>query len=663
MKHRLNLLFVISFLLPFSIWAQVLTPGTNSTFPGTQNPNDRNGFPNPATQTNQGKSKGPQKSGRAALDDSTKQVYGPNTMYFVHESDVVNSREIKRRIDTTLTLFQRYLFQEKSGFLTANLGNDGTAARQVFFQSPGTLGTQLGYSVYSPYAFQSEQVRYFNSKSPYSEVEYNLGGGGQTRLNFNFARNVDSLWNIGIALQRMVADKVLTDAAFKSGEQSLLGQWGLLLHTNYQSKNKKYRLLGHINYFDQGTNDQGGVKLSKVLTADEALKYIDNTAILSNSLSQSNDKFIKFHVYHEYVGWKGLQLFQAVDVENRTVKFRDKAFQQSLVDGFYPRTYIQYIQAPAEDSLYNENQWSSYSHQTGLKGIYKQFEYRTYLKQRFWSVYNPLNESKLDRFENYVGLWINQSFNQNIDFTAEGEYLLGSDYRIKASFQSPFFQVTAQRISYSPSVAQNWVYNTSYRWKNDFANISMDEISGALHLKSKYVYFKPGLTIQRISDWVYFDSLATPTQTKSDIGVFRTTVDLGGQWRKFSWFTKLYANTQTGPNLIRMPNLLIDANLALDVQYKKLLYVQFGIDIHHQSAYFADAYQPALQQYHLQNNYQVPAFVQLDPYVSLRINRVRLFFKMSHANYGLLNNNYYTAYLHPAMSRVFGYGVKWLLFD
>ncbi|RXK47529.1 putative porin [Aquirufa rosea] len=663
MKRRNLFLFTLLLFLPVITWAQINTPGSATGFPGTQNPNDRNSFPNPNTQNNKTSNIGPQKSGRAALDDSTKQVYGPSTMYYLYESDVLNSKDVKRRIDTTLTLFQRYLFQEKSGFLIANLGNDGTAVRQVFVQSPNSLGTQLGYSVYSPYAFQSDQVRYINSKSPYSEVEYNLGGGGQTRLNFNFARNVDSLWNIGISIQRMVADKVLTDAAFKSGEQSLLGQWGLLLHTNYQSKTRKYRLLGHINYFDQGTNDQGGVKLSKSFTADEALKYTDNTAILSSSSSQSNDKFIKFHIYHEYIGWKGLQLFQALDVESRTVKYRDKAFQQSLADGFYPRTYIQYIQAPTEDSLYNENQWSSYSHQTGLKGIYKQFVYRTYLKQRYWTVYNPLNQSKLDRFENYIGLWLNQAFTKNIDFTAEGEYLLGSDYRLKASFQSPFFQVTAQRISYSPNVAQNWVYNTSYRWKNDFANISMDEIYGGISLNAKSIYFKPGLTIQRISDWVYFDSLATSRQSKEDIGVFRTSVDVGGRWNKFSWFTKVYANTQSGPDLIRMPNLLVDANLALDVQYKKLLYVQFGFDIHHQSGYYADAYQPALQQYHLQDVYRVPAFVQVDPYVTLRINRVRLFFKMSHANYGLLTNNYYTAYLHPAMSRVFGYGVKWLLFD
>jgi hypothetical protein len=92
----------------------------------------------------------------------------------------------------------------------------------------------LGYNAYVPYAFQADQIRYYQTKSPFSEVTYNLGAGGQTNLNFAFARNVDSLWNVGVEIQRLVADKNLTDAAFKSGDQSLTGQWGVLLHTNFE---------------------------------------------------------------------------------------------------------------------------------------------------------------------------------------------------------------------------------------------------------------------------------------------------------------------------------------------------------------------------------------------------------------------------------------------
>ena len=256
-----------------------------------------------------------------------------------------------------------------------------------------------------------------------------------------------------------------------------------------------------------------------------------------------------------------------------------------------------------------------------------------------------MNDAKLDRFENYLGLWLHQSFSDNIDFTTEGEYLLGSDYKLAAQFTSPWFYAKVQRTSTSPSIAQNWVHNISYRWKNDFANIQFDVLEGGLEYKSKQFYVKPYVTIQRIGNWVYFDSLANVKQTKEAIGVFRTSVDVGGNFGKFEWGTRFHANTSSGPDIIRMPSFVANANLALNVQYKKLLYM------------------PAFQQYHLQDYFQLPAYVQADAYVNLRINRVRLFFKMSNVTQGLLTTNYYAAYLHPAMGNVFGYGVKWLLFD
>jgi hypothetical protein len=241
--------------------------------------------------------------------------------------------------------------------------------------------------------------------------------------------------------------------------------------------------------------------------------------------------------------------------------------------------------------------------------------------------------------------------------------LIGSDYRLQASFISPYFQVKASRSSVSPSVAQNWSYNAAFRWNQSLENTLFDEVSGILDFHTKKVYFRPTATIQRIAHYTYFDTLASVKQAEDAIGVFRTGFSAGGTHGKFEWSTLVLANTKTGPDVIRMPSIVANANLALNVQYKKLLYMQFGVDLQHQSAYYADAYMPVMQQYHLQDRYEVPAFVQADAYVTLRINRVRLFFKMQNATQGLLNSNYYTAYLHPAMARSFGYGVRWLLFD
>lgn len=634
-------------------------PTTNPMGNGMVNANG--GFPAANSTTTQ--KQGPQKTGRAALDDSTKQVYGPQSTHYFLEQDMLDSRVVQRQIDTSLHLFQRYLFQERSGFLRTNLGSDGTASRALFTPITPSLGTQLGYDVYSSYSFSADKIRYYNTKSPFSDVEFNDGAGGQTRLNFSFARNVDSLWNVGVELQRLVADKVLSDDAFKARNINLTGQWGLVLHTNYRSRSDRYRILAHINYYDHGTNDQGGILLVNDLTPLTALKYTDNTALLTSAKTQTNDKFIKYHVYQEFIGFKGLQLFQRLDAESRQVKFRDLDFPANLSNGFYPRTYINYIQAPDSDSLYNENNWQAYSHQTGLKGIFRQFTYRAHLRQRYWSVKNPLTDVTKSRLENYVGLWLHQNFTETIDFTAEGEYLIGADYLLKAKFESPWFYAQAQRTSTSPSVAHNWMYNTSYRWDQSFNQISFDQLEAGLSIGNAKMYLKPSVTIQRIGNWIYFDSLATVRQEKRGVGVFRTQIEWGGTKGKMEWNAQVIANTLTGPDVIRMPNLAANANFAVNLQYKKLLFVQVGLDAHYVSAYFGDAYQPAIQQYHLQDQVKLPAFVQLDPYLSLRINRVRLFFKYANAMQGLVSDNHYNAYLYPAMNRGFAYGVKWLLFD
>ena len=652
MKYRLVLLLFLGSLSP--LFAQRQRVGQVPT-------EERNGFPDPMAPRDPNAAKSAtnsNKSGRAALDDSTKMVYGPQTMSYFVEDDVLNGRGTKNSVDTTLNLFHRYLFQERSSFLTANLGNEGTAVRNLFLKKPDQIGAQMGYNAYLPYAFATDEVKYYQTKSPYSDVEYYLGAGGQTRLNFTFARNVDSLWNIGFEIQRLVSDKFLTDSKFKSGDQTLSGQWGVLLQSNFRTRNNRYRLLTHLNYFDVGIQDQGGIQLLKGLDPTAALKYVDNGALFTNSGVQSNDSFIKFHLYHEFIGFKGLQFFQRIDVENRMAKFRDLDFTANLSNAFYSKNF-----ETQQDSLYNENQWQSYAHQTGIKGVFRGFNYRTYFKQRYWDVNNPMAGLNRNLLENYVGLFLQQKFNDKIDFTAEGEYLVGSDYRLQANFVSPFFQVKASRMSVSPTLAQNWSYNASFRWDQSLENVLFDELTGTLDLHLKGVYFRPTATIQRIASYAYFDTLANAKQSADAIGVFRTGFSAGGKHGKFEWTSMVFANTKTGPDVIRMPSFVANASFALNVQYKKLLYMQFGVDVQHQSAYYADAYMPAMQQYHLQDRYEIPTYLQVDPYVSLRINRVRLFFKMQNVTQGLLNNNYYTAYLHPAMAQSFGYGVRWLLFD
>lgn len=658
---------VIFLVFSYSASAQILR-GQAPNEPGAGNRNlnstgqNTNGFPDSNAPQNQGDLANG-KTGRAALDDSTKQVYSPKTLHFYLQDDWMNSRDSLHNIDTSLNFFHRYLQTEQQNFLSTDLGAQGTALRSVFLTANTHLGTQLGYQAYRPYGYDSDSVRYYNTKSPFSVMDYDMGTRGQSRFNFTFNRNVDSLWNVGLELQRLNSKKILIDDLYQSGDRSLINHWSFLFHSNFTSKNKKYRLMTNLNYFNQETREQGGVELLTGFGPSEALKYTDNSALLTAGQTKSTDKDFTAHYYHEFIGWKGLQFYQKIQFLTKNTQFKDLDFVNTLGQGIYPRTYIQYVQAPLVDSLYNKIAWKEFSHQTGIKGIYKGFNYLTYFKQRYWNVQNLVQNVSKNRLENYVGIDLNQKIGNNFLFSANGEYLIGADYLLHGKISTTYGYAEVKRTNVSPSLKDNWTYNSSFRWKNDFRNSTFDELNAAIILPWKSFKFSPSLNLNRIANFIYYDEEATVKQASNSISIIRIGADIQIKKEKFFFWTKGFLNNQFGPDVFRAPKMVLQGTISYDINYKTKLYTRTGIDFHYYSSYYAPAYQMAIQSYHLQNDYLIPAFVQVDPYISLRINYVRLFFKYSNALQGLLTKNHYTSYLYQAMPSGLGMGVVWQLFD
>ena len=61
--------------------------------------------------------------------------------------------------------------------------------------------------------------------------------------------------------------------------------------------------------------------------------------------------------------------------------------------------------------------------------------------------------------------------------------------------------------------------------------------------------------------------------------------------------------------------------------------------------------------------YQVPGYVVADAYFATQIKQAYLFFKLSHANEGLLQAGYYTTPFYPMLERTLSLGISWAFFD
>jgi hypothetical protein len=94
------------------------------------------------------------------------------------------------------------------------------------------------------------------------------------------------------------------------------------------------------------------------------------------------------------------------------------------------------------------------------------------------------------------------------------------------------------------------------------------------------------------------------------------------------------------------------------------VYVQMGVDVRFRSSFFADAYQPSLQQFHLQNSFEVQGYPVVDLFLDFRINRTRVLFKYNHLNAGLMaQEGYFVTPDYTGYRSFLDLGISWYLFD
>ncbi len=685
MKVKIYIITTLALLFSGSLKAQF---PTNSSQGGSGFP--ASGFPagnNPNGTFPQKDAKAKVSDGRTGLDDSTKVIYGPTSTRFFLEEDIVNNRKRLYTIDTTLAGIHNYNFVQRNKNLYQDLGNIGTAIRPVFYKAPEQIGTLLGYDAYSLYNIKPSEVRYYNTKSPFSRIIYVPGGGDQDLLQFELSRNIDSLWNVGINVQRISANKTLVDKSATSDNTSI-SHWDFTIHSNYQTKNKKYSLLAFLNLADRNSIDQGGVILESGRDYSGMLALDGNKPILTTA--SSRDKSYNLHLYHEYVGYKAFQVYQTIDLQTRKIQFGDKSFLTNWQGGFYPFAYQKVDLAAkgvtyptdtatfkklALDSVYNENVYTNYEIKTGLKGFYKGFNYRAHFRQRFFtnSVYS-LNTSvrnndysTIDGNESFLGLWLNQYFKDSTRAFGEVEFTVKpffGNFRVNGEFQGKWLNVGGSYISTTPTLVQQKMLNNAFRWDSTFANLKVYNAYAYTDLKFKQFTLKPSADISYISGYIYFDKNAFVQQSKPDIFIARIGLGVDYKWRKFSSANQIFI-TSSESKIITFPNTFINSRFAVDLLFRKKLFIQTGLEFNYQSGYNGNAYMPVTQQFFLQDKQEIQGYVQADVFADMRINRVRIFFKFAHANHRLplMGNGYYAAPGFAGMGRVLAFGVHWLLFD
>lgn len=593
------------------------------------------------------------------LDDSTKQIYGPNTLYYFTEQDIYNNINKKYSIDTLIDMMHKIGFMQRFNHQYVDLGNMGTAARYTYFKMPQNIGQNIGYQAFDIYHTKSTEQQYFNTKSPYTDMYYGAGGRGETGFKFDFNRNINERWNAGLNLQNFVAPKQYGSGS-RTGNGSI-SHWNFRFHNSYFTKDSSYMLLVNYNLFRHQVGDEGGVivdgQTGGLITAERPFL---NTAI-------TNQKRHQFHLYHQYKITQSFQVFHVADFYAQNNEFFDYNMKSALISPIAIYKNIDFKLGFGEDTIKTQRNYKLIENKIGLKGFYSGFNYKIYLKSRIYSLKDSLNgvfiaKNKLNRNETFFGLNLQYKLNEEQKIEAETEYNIGKDFKINGNLSTKKFLFGYATTLLSPSLIQERFYSHVLRWENNFKNQFFTKFSAAIPLKIKQLNCSAFGSYSLLNNYIYNDTLARPVQNTGLITLlnFGTTIDYSKN--KIKSINQIIINLKTGDNVIRIPFLMINSRLSYDFKYRKLLLMQVGFEANYKSGYKSDAYMPITQQFYLQDSYTVKQGVMLDPFLNMKLNRVLFTIKYSQFNHLLFGENYIGPY-YKALKGGIGFAVKWPLFD
>ena len=599
------------------------------------------------------------------LDDSTQLVYGPRTTNYIKEADLLYHTDKVYHPDTLIRHFHRFTAPEILDYRVQNLGNLGTALGPVFYAAPEIVGERTGYYVYDHWFNAPEDIRYYNTRSPYTDLTYILGGNGRSIVDVTHSRNVTPNWNVGFDFRRLTADKQLGPTRRRDDKQVVSTAYDLF--TYYHTKDRRYHLMANFSRIKHSVNESGGIAVAaEPEDLTNIIRYEDSRIRLQNAQSQLLR--INYHVYQQYKLSELGGVYHRLTRQTQSNQYLNTSLASDI--GYYNQVLI------SPDSTTDRLHQQSWQNELGLKGELNNLYYRLYYKRRDIQ-YEPQYLPAIYESEDYTGFSLRLAADSSLMLSTEGEYLWGGFYKAQAFVRFKWLEGSIRRTRYKPAFIQENYFGNHDEWHKEFEAPVASELKASVHLPLGRLQFRGGAKASVVENHIYFtaDSLQgtkrawniRPEQASSSAQLLSPFAFMRWEFApRFFWENELTYTQVSGKSadVFNVPTWLYNGSLYFEGEmFGGNLYGQLGFDAHWKSAYYANAYDPVTQQFLVQNDFLVPAYPIVDVFFGFRIARTRVFVRMSHLNQGFPADGYFITPYYSGTGRTFDLGIDWLFFD
>ena len=588
---------------------------------------------------------------------------------------IISSKNDTTIVDTTLTLKKHYKFNflRKDNFELLPFHNQGQTFNNLGYsfkdisQFPdiGFRAKQFGF-------FEIDDVNYYHVPTPITEVLYRTGLEQGQVLDILFTTNFSKRFNVGIAYKGL--------RSLGKYRRSLASTGNFRLSFRYESPKGQYAIRGQAVNQDFFNEENGGltdIALTAFLNDDP--NFSGNRGRLDVTLPDAENTLEGKRLFFEHTfkllsakdslhqkDFTNLKVGHSFTRESKFYRFNQSA-RTPLVFG--DSNSSGNVSDRANFLLYNNEVFLDFNSKYILGNFRVKTGYTTY-NYGYENLQNNLvgitkNKLKGDGVSfgaNWKGSIKNFHINASGNLTPGSGRLSGNNLKAEAFYKKDsLFTVKAQLEISNKLPNFNYLLHQSsyndYNWENDFTSVGTRTLGGVFESK----WGNASVDITNIDNYTYFDENSLPQQFLENVNYLKAKVSKEFTMGKFALDnTLMYQKVANGDSVFRVPEFVTRNTFYYSDNWFKgnPLFVQIGAIFNYFSKYKANAYNPLLAEFRIQNDTEI-GYPTVDLFFNGRVRRTRIYFKADNVSSFFFKKNYLSAPNTPYRDFVIRFGVVW----
>ncbi len=547
-----------------------------------------------------------------------------------------------------------------------DLGNIGSAEHLMLFGMDRSFGFHFRSSR-STFWKSLNQRKLLLSERMFSNVQYSNGQNRENYLIANFTRGFGELLDLGFTFTR------INSVGFYDRQANTITDMSVF--STFHSVDNRYRAALIFDYSNLKVEENGGIA---------------NDSVFENNLTTGRE-FVSVNLPLSSNHWKGFD----VGLEQRFVLFKEdstkryRGLRPAISHSFSAaRHSMIYRNVPDTSSSFYENIYSDTSatyDSTNLLGVTNALRFELVKSDSVGDrIINRLAVGAQHAYHqiSYDSVYVDHIHNvsvlanvngrlfDEIDWRANGNFMVFGyniwdlkidgqfDYEVGKSHFSAFVDYNLFRPDY---VSDNYVSN-HFVWDNDW--VQTQHLKTGLVYKQKRLRFKGSFSYHILDNLLVYGTDRLPYQSTdvNQVMVLRLQEHF-----RMKWFHLVLDGAvqwhMTGDDL-RLPIALGRGMFYYQNDlFKKKLRLQVGVETSYSMSYFANAYNPALSEFHLQNTKEIGNYPFIDVFLNIRVKKLRAFVQFTHINSGWLGYDYYHVRHYPVNDFAWHFGINWAFLD